>query len=83
MINTSSDESVRPPQRELLCQMQYLEDRLRRLESMATEVRWNATPEVYRRLLSQELGNGLFRFYEVVPRTGQDYWDRFAKWSWA
>ena len=44
VINTSSDESVRPPQRELLCQMQYLEDRLRRLESMATEVRWDCHP---------------------------------------
>ncbi|WP_211878089.1 CDP-glycerol glycerophosphotransferase family protein [Pseudarthrobacter albicanus] len=74
-VNTSSDVAIRPPVRELLCDMQYLEDRLHRLESLAAEICRTSTTEVYRRALSQELGNGLFRFYEVVPRTEQAYWD--------
>lgn len=76
VANTSFDASVRTPARELLCDLQYLEDRLHRLESLAAAIHQVTTPEVYRRLLSQELGNGLFQFYEVVPRTGQAYWDR-------
>ena len=56
--------------------MQYLEDRLHRLEALAAEVASDGTPAVYRYALSHELGNGLFRYYEVVPRTEQEYWDK-------
>ncbi|MET3206561.1 UNVERIFIED_ORG: CDP-glycerol glycerophosphotransferase [Arthrobacter sp. UYEF13] len=76
VADTSLDVSIRTPARELLCDLQYLEDRLHRLESLAAEIRRVTTPEVYQRLLSQELGNGLFPFYEVVPRTDHAYWDR-------
>lgn len=76
VVNTSADASVRPLARELLCQMEYLDDRLTRLDSLAARLRPALAPEVYRQVLSQELGNGLFRFYEVVPRTDQAYWDR-------
>ena len=76
VVNTSADASVRPLARELLCQLQYLEDRLTRLESLTARLRPTLAPEAYRRVLSQELGNGLFRFYEVVPRTDQAFWDR-------
>lgn len=76
VVNTSADASVRPLARELLCQMQYLEDRLARLESLTARLRPTLAPEAYRQVLSQELSNGLFRFYEVVPRTDQAFWDR-------
>jgi CDP-glycerol glycerophosphotransferase len=76
VVNTSLDASVRTAAREQLCDLQYLEDRLHRLESLAAEIREVATPAVYRRALTQELGDGLFRFYEVVPRTEPAYWDR-------
>ena len=69
VVNTSLDSALRPPARELLCQTEYLEDRLHRLESLAAAVRSASAPEDYRHWLSEELGNGLFRYYEVVPRT--------------
>ncbi len=75
VANTAVDEAVRPPAREVLCQPEYLEDRLHRLESLAGAFRELSTPEIYRRFISWELGNGLFRYYEVVPRTGPEYWD--------
>ena len=75
VVNTSLDSAVRPPARELICQTGYLEDRLHRLESLAAAVRGASAPEDYRRWLSEELGDGLFRYYEVVPRTGPEYWD--------
>ncbi|MGP4033795.1 CDP-glycerol glycerophosphotransferase family protein [Pseudarthrobacter sp. 1C304] len=76
VFTTSADASVRPMARELLCQLDYLADRLSRLESLAAGLRPVLYPEAFRRLLSHELGNGLFRFYEVVPRTDQAYWDK-------
>ncbi|MEC5190995.1 MULTISPECIES: CDP-glycerol:glycerophosphate glycerophosphotransferase [unclassified Arthrobacter] len=76
VVSTSLDAAVRPAPRELICNLQYLEDRLHRLQSLAEELRRVGAPAVYQRALSQELGNGLFRFYEVVPRTQQAYWDR-------
>ncbi|MDF9749120.1 CDP-glycerol:glycerophosphate glycerophosphotransferase [Arthrobacter sp. ES3-54] len=75
VVNTSLDSAIRPPSRELICQPGYLEDRLHRLESLAAVVRAVSAPEDYRSLLSEELGNGLFRYYEVVPRTSLEYWD--------
>lgn len=75
VVNTSLDSAIRPPSRELICQPGYLEDRLHRLESLAAGVRTVLAPDDYRSLLSEELGNGLFRYYEVVPRTGPEYWD--------
>ncbi|MET3949923.1 CDP-glycerol:glycerophosphate glycerophosphotransferase [Arthrobacter sp. UYEF36] len=75
VVSTSADASVRPLARELLCQGQYLKDRLSRLESLAAGLRPILAPETFRRVLSNELGNGLFRFYEVVPRTDQAYWE--------
>ena len=75
VVNTAADASVRPLAREQLCQLQYLADRLSRLESLAATLGLTLDPEAYRRALSQELGNGLFRFYEVVPRTDQAFWD--------
>ena len=75
VVNTSMDSAVRPPARELLCQTEYLSDRLHRLESLASVVSTVSAPEDYRRWLSGELGNGLFRYYEVVPRTDPEYWD--------
>ena len=75
VVNTSLDSAVRPPARELICQTGYLEDRLHRLESLAVAVRGASAPEDFRRWLSGELGDGLFRYYEVVPRTGPEYWD--------
>lgn len=75
VVNTSLDTGIRAAPRELLCEQEYLEDRLSRLESLAQVVRDLSTPELYRRFASWELGNGLFRFYEVVPRSGTDYWN--------
>lgn len=75
VVDTSLDAAVRPPARELLCQTEHLADRLHRLESLAAVVREVAAPEAYLRWLFGELGNGLFRYYEVVPRTGPSYWD--------
>ncbi|WP_175558548.1 CDP-glycerol glycerophosphotransferase family protein [Arthrobacter sp. ok362] len=75
VVNTSLDSAIRPPSRGLICETGYLEDRLHRLESLAAAVRAVAAPGDYRRLLSGELGNGLFRYYEVVPRTSPEYWD--------
>ena len=75
VINTSIDSAVRPPARELLCQTEYLSDRLHRLEALASVVSTVSAPDHYRRWLSGELGNGLFRYYEVVPRTDPEYWD--------
>nr|WP_256214071.1 CDP-glycerol:glycerophosphate glycerophosphotransferase [Arthrobacter sp. ov118] len=75
VVNTSLDSAVRLPARELLCQTDYLADRLHRLESLAAAVRAASAPEDYRRWLSEEVGNGLFRYYEVVPRTSPEYWD--------
>jgi len=76
VIDTSLDHAVRPPARELLCQMDYLEDRLHRLESLAATVRQFSAPDAYRGWLSEELGHGLFRYYEVVPRTEPAYWGK-------
>ncbi|WP_306903627.1 bifunctional glycosyltransferase/CDP-glycerol:glycerophosphate glycerophosphotransferase [Arthrobacter pascens] len=75
VADTFGDASVRPPVRELLCQTEQLNDRLHRLESLAAVVRELSAPDVYRRWLSEELGNGLFRYYEVVPRTETAYWE--------
>lgn len=73
VVSTSLDAAVRPPVRELLCQDQHLADRLHRLESVAKVIMAEA-PETYGRWLSRELGRGLFRYFEVVPRTGTAYW---------
>lgn len=75
VVNTALDSAVRTPERELLCQPGYLEDRISRLESLAALAREHLTPETYLRWLSGELGNGLFPYYEVVPRTELAYWD--------
>ncbi|WP_427130807.1 bifunctional glycosyltransferase/CDP-glycerol:glycerophosphate glycerophosphotransferase [Pseudarthrobacter sp. S9] len=74
--NTLVDAGVRVPARELLCQTEFLEDRLARLESLAATIGAATDPGSYRRWLSNELGNGLFRFYEVIPRTDGPYWQK-------
>lgn len=75
VVNTSLDAAVRTPERELLCQTGHLQDRLSRLESLAAVIHELSAPDTYRRWLSGELGNGLFPYYEVVPRTEPGYWD--------
>lgn len=78
-VNTALDYAVRPPAREVLCQEQSLADRLHRLERLAARLRKALDPEDYRRWVTEELGNGLFPYYEVVPRTGATYWDRLQE----
>ncbi|WP_434612868.1 bifunctional glycosyltransferase/CDP-glycerol:glycerophosphate glycerophosphotransferase [Arthrobacter sp. A5] len=75
LSNTSQDDAARVVPRELLCQQQYLEDRLKRLESLAAMLGQDTSPELYQRWLSHELGIRLFRFFEVVPRTDETYWE--------
>ncbi|MET3923478.1 CDP-glycerol glycerophosphotransferase [Arthrobacter sp. UYEF20] len=75
VVDTSLDAAVRTPEREVLCQTGHLQDRLSRLESLAAVIQELSAPDTYRRWLSGELGNGLFPYYEVVPRTEPRYWD--------
>ena len=56
VINTSLDSAVRPPARELLCQTEYLEDRLHRLESLAAVVRTVSAPDALPALAIRRTG---------------------------
>ncbi|WP_247826370.1 bifunctional glycosyltransferase/CDP-glycerol:glycerophosphate glycerophosphotransferase [Arthrobacter antioxidans] len=60
--------------REQLCSPAILDEYLRRMTRVMTADAGSSSPDLAEQLLTRLLGEDLFPFYEVVPRTDDTYW---------